>query len=109
MIKKIDVPTSVKIYQEGIAMLHWPSYFILVLIFVAALSVVDIYHSFWYFLMFAVVIQPRFSLFLDIFTSLVNICNICNLLSHTKGHISYYVTGKEDEHPAVFTGDTLVR
>ncbi|XP_027331991.1 hydroxyacylglutathione hydrolase cytoplasmic-like isoform X2 [Abrus precatorius] len=26
---------------------------------------------------------------------------------HTKGHISYYVTGKEDEHPAVFTGDTL--
>lgn len=27
--------------------------------------------------------------------------------SHTKGHISYYVTGKEDEDPAVFTGDTL--
>ncbi|KAJ4831383.1 Hydroxyacylglutathione hydrolase cytoplasmic [Turnera subulata] len=26
---------------------------------------------------------------------------------HTKGHISYYVTGKEDEDPAVFTGDTL--
>ncbi|XP_020229115.1 hydroxyacylglutathione hydrolase cytoplasmic isoform X2 [Cajanus cajan] len=26
---------------------------------------------------------------------------------HTKGHISYYVTGKEDEQPAVFTGDTL--
>nr|KYP72752.1 Hydroxyacylglutathione hydrolase cytoplasmic [Cajanus cajan] len=26
---------------------------------------------------------------------------------HTQGHISYYVTGKEDEHPAVFTGDTL--
>lgn len=28
--------------------------------------------------------------------------------SHTKGHISYYVTGKEGEDPAVFTGDTLV-
>ncbi|KAK4489348.1 hypothetical protein RD792_005155 [Penstemon davidsonii] len=27
---------------------------------------------------------------------------------HTKGHISYYVTGKEGEDPAVFTGDTLV-
>ncbi|CAI0459266.1 unnamed protein product, partial [Linum tenue] len=27
--------------------------------------------------------------------------------SHTKGHISYYVTGKEAEDPAVFTGDTL--
>lgn len=26
---------------------------------------------------------------------------------HTKGHISYYVTGKEEETPAVFTGDTL--
>lgn len=26
---------------------------------------------------------------------------------HTKGHISYYVTSKEDEQPAVFTGDTL--
>ncbi|KAK7282452.1 hypothetical protein RIF29_11238 [Crotalaria pallida] len=26
---------------------------------------------------------------------------------HTKGHISYFVTGKEDEDPAVFTGDTL--
>ncbi|XP_019430954.1 PREDICTED: hydroxyacylglutathione hydrolase cytoplasmic [Lupinus angustifolius] len=26
---------------------------------------------------------------------------------HTKGHISYYVTSKEDENPAVFTGDTL--
>ncbi|KAA8539720.1 hypothetical protein F0562_026412 [Nyssa sinensis] len=26
---------------------------------------------------------------------------------HTKGHISYYVTGKEEEDPAVFTGDTL--
>uniref|UniRef100_A0A2P2JLP1 hydroxyacylglutathione hydrolase n=1 Tax=Rhizophora mucronata TaxID=61149 RepID=A0A2P2JLP1_RHIMU len=26
---------------------------------------------------------------------------------HTKGHISYYVTGKEGEDPAVFTGDTL--
>lgn len=26
---------------------------------------------------------------------------------HTKGHISYYLTGKEDEEPAVFTGDTL--
>ncbi|KAG4392853.1 hypothetical protein GLYMA_04G224100v4 [Glycine max] len=26
---------------------------------------------------------------------------------HTKGHISYYVTGKEEEQPAVFTGDTL--
>ncbi|KOM41014.1 hypothetical protein LR48_Vigan04g121200 [Vigna angularis] len=26
---------------------------------------------------------------------------------HTKGHISYYVTGKEGEQPAVFTGDTL--
>ncbi|RWR80528.1 hypothetical protein CKAN_00917100 [Cinnamomum micranthum f. kanehirae] len=27
--------------------------------------------------------------------------------SHTKGHISYYVTSKEEEDPAVFTGDTL--
>ncbi|KAL2558324.1 Hydroxyacylglutathione hydrolase cytoplasmic [Forsythia ovata] len=26
---------------------------------------------------------------------------------HTKGHISYYVTGKEEEDPAVFTGDTM--
>nr|CAD1828898.1 unnamed protein product [Ananas comosus var. bracteatus] len=26
---------------------------------------------------------------------------------HTKGHISYYVTGKAEEDPAVFTGDTL--
>jgi hydroxyacylglutathione hydrolase len=26
---------------------------------------------------------------------------------HTKGHISYYLTGKADEDPAVFTGDTL--
>ncbi|KAA0067033.1 hydroxyacylglutathione hydrolase cytoplasmic [Cucumis melo var. makuwa] len=26
---------------------------------------------------------------------------------HTKGHISYYVSGKEGEDPAVFTGDTL--
>ncbi|KAL2897999.1 Hydroxyacylglutathione hydrolase cytoplasmic [Bienertia sinuspersici] len=26
---------------------------------------------------------------------------------HTKGHISYYITGKEDEMPAVFTGDTM--
>ncbi|KAK2637255.1 hypothetical protein Ddye_032047 [Dipteronia dyeriana] len=25
---------------------------------------------------------------------------------HTKGHISYYVTGKDGEDPAVFTGDT---
>lgn len=29
-------------------------------------------------------------------------------ISHTKGHISYYVTSKEEEDPAVFTGDTLV-
>ncbi|RWR98109.1 hydroxyacylglutathione hydrolase cytoplasmic [Cinnamomum micranthum f. kanehirae] len=28
-------------------------------------------------------------------------------ISHTKGHISYYVTSKEEEDPAVFTGDTL--
>ncbi|XP_030929103.1 hydroxyacylglutathione hydrolase cytoplasmic [Quercus lobata] len=27
--------------------------------------------------------------------------------SHTNGHISYYVTSKEEEDPAVFTGDTL--
>ncbi|KAH6758032.1 Metallo-hydrolase/oxidoreductase superfamily protein [Perilla frutescens var. hirtella] len=26
---------------------------------------------------------------------------------HTKGHISYYVTGNEGDDPAVFTGDTL--
>ncbi|CAH9090650.1 unnamed protein product [Cuscuta epithymum] len=26
---------------------------------------------------------------------------------HTKGHISYYVTDKEADEPAVFTGDTL--
>ncbi|EXC21105.1 Hydroxyacylglutathione hydrolase cytoplasmic [Morus notabilis] len=26
---------------------------------------------------------------------------------HTKGHVSYYVTSKEGEDPAVFTGDTL--
>lgn len=31
-----------------------------------------------------------------------------DLISHTKGHISYYVTGKEGEDPAGFTGDTLV-
>lgn len=30
------------------------------------------------------------------------------LISHTKGHISYYVTAVEGEDPAVFTGDTLV-
>lgn len=29
-------------------------------------------------------------------------------ISHTKGHISYYITGKDGEDPAVFTGDTLV-
>ncbi|CAL5343774.1 unnamed protein product [Camellia sinensis] len=29
------------------------------------------------------------------------------LKSHTKGHISYYLTGKDEENPAVFTGDTL--
>ncbi|XP_021638426.2 hydroxyacylglutathione hydrolase cytoplasmic-like [Hevea brasiliensis] len=28
-------------------------------------------------------------------------------INHTKGHISYFVTGKEGEDPAVFTGDTL--
>lgn len=27
---------------------------------------------------------------------------------HTKGHICYYVTGKGDEDPTVFTGDTLL-
>ncbi|KAI3961139.1 hypothetical protein MKX01_035725 [Papaver californicum] len=27
---------------------------------------------------------------------------------HTKGHISYYVTTKDEDIPAVFTGDTLV-
>lgn len=32
----------------------------------------------------------------------------CCFDSHTKGHISYYVTGKDGEGPAVFTGDTLV-
>ncbi|KAL8137405.1 hypothetical protein V2J09_003406 [Rumex salicifolius] len=26
---------------------------------------------------------------------------------HTNGHISYYVTGKKEEDPAVFSGDTL--
>ncbi|XAR71852.1 Hydroxyacylglutathione hydrolase [Bertholletia excelsa] len=26
---------------------------------------------------------------------------------HTKGHISYYLTGKDEEDPAVFTGDAL--
>lgn len=26
---------------------------------------------------------------------------------HTKGHISYYITGKDGEDPPVFTGDTL--
>ncbi|KAK8961722.1 Hydroxyacylglutathione hydrolase cytoplasmic [Platanthera guangdongensis] len=26
---------------------------------------------------------------------------------HTKGHISYFVTNKEEEEPSVFTGDTL--
>ncbi|KAF3331869.1 hydroxyacylglutathione hydrolase cytoplasmic-like isoform X1 [Carex littledalei] len=26
---------------------------------------------------------------------------------HTKGHVSYYVTGKDEEDSAVFTGDTL--
>lgn len=34
--------------------------------------------------------------------------DISTCYSHTKGHISYYVTGKEEENPAVFTGDTLV-
>ncbi|CAN1151451.1 Hydroxyacylglutathione hydrolase cytoplasmic [Linum perenne] len=29
------------------------------------------------------------------------------IFSHTKGHISYFVTGKEGEDPVVFTGDTL--
>lgn len=28
--------------------------------------------------------------------------------SHTIGHMSYYVTGKKGEDPAVFTGDTLL-
>lgn len=34
--------------------------------------------------------------------------DISTCYSHTKGHISYYVTGKEDENPTVFTGDTMV-
>jgi len=56
--------------------------------------------------MFAVVMILPFSSHIY---PLVNLGYVCNLLSHTKGHISYYVTGKADEHPAVFTGDTLVR
>ncbi|KVI10042.1 Beta-lactamase-like protein [Cynara cardunculus var. scolymus] len=34
--------------------------------------------------------------------------SVDNVKGHTKGHISYYLTGKEEEDPAVFTGDTLV-
>lgn len=41
-------------------------------------------------------------------TSCVNFLFFNAFISHTKGHISYYVTGKEEENPAVFTGDTLV-
>ncbi|GER31953.1 hydroxyacylglutathione hydrolase [Striga asiatica] len=37
---------------------------------------------------------------------LSDFCNIGTV--HTKGHISYYVTAKEGDDPAVFTGDTLV-
>lgn len=55
----------------------------------------------WWFLMW---LNLNFMLSL----SFVNINHFPDLLSHTKGHISYYVTGKEDEQPAVFTGDTLV-
>ncbi|PIN14027.1 Glyoxylase [Handroanthus impetiginosus] len=36
-------------------------------------------------------------------TSILSLHTPC----HTKGHISYYVTGKEGDDPAVFTGDTL--
>ncbi|KAM0023673.1 putative hydroxyacylglutathione hydrolase [Helianthus debilis subsp. tardiflorus] len=41
--------------------------------------------------------------------SLVADINILSLHTpcHTKGHISYYLTGKEEDDPAVFTGDTL--
>lgn len=44
----------------------------------------------------------------DTFLLTALIIHFSDLFSHTKGHISYYVTGREDEHPAVFTGDTLV-
>ncbi|PKA61798.1 Hydroxyacylglutathione hydrolase cytoplasmic [Apostasia shenzhenica] len=42
----------------------------------------------------------------------LNLGSDVNILSlhtpcHTKGHISYYVTSKDEEEPAVFTGDTL--
>ncbi|KAL7147646.1 hypothetical protein ABFS83_06G121100 [Erythranthe nasuta] len=43
----------------------------------------------------------RFSLGADI--SILSLHTPC----HTKGHISYYVTAKEGDVPAVFTGDTL--
>ncbi|CAI9091917.1 OLC1v1027037C1 [Oldenlandia corymbosa var. corymbosa] len=36
-------------------------------------------------------------------TSILSLHTPC----HTLGHISYYVTGKDGEDPAVFTGDTL--
>jgi len=49
-----------------------------------------------------------FTFYPDPLTSLVNLNHFSDFHSHTKGHISYYVTGKEDEDPAVFTGDTLV-
>jgi hypothetical protein len=44
--------------------------------------------------------------------SMMAICFLVPVISfinsHTKGHISYYVTSKEGGDPAVFTGDTLV-
>ncbi|KZV42598.1 hydroxyacylglutathione hydrolase cytoplasmic [Dorcoceras hygrometricum] len=43
----------------------------------------------------------KFSLGVDI--NILSLHTPC----HTKGHISYFVTGKDGEDPAVFTGDTL--
>ena len=44
----------------------------------------------------------------SLFFLTLSVCLWLALISHTNGHISYYVTSKEEEDPAVFTGDTLV-
>lgn len=57
----------------------------------------------------AIFVSPSFPISFSFLLSAAKIIDsLCSDFSHTKGHVSYYVTGKEGEDPAVFTGDTLV-
>ncbi|TKY73966.1 Hydroxyacylglutathione hydrolase [Spatholobus suberectus] len=59
-------------------------------------------------LMIPDVVEPKCHPFSSpISLSFININCFSDMVSHTKGHISYYVTGKEEKQPAVFTGDAL--